>query len=337
MSAPDQQRGIVVAVDGSPASNAAAIWAAREAAMRKIPLTVVHAVTTPTATWPPVPYPESLAVRLEDEGKKAIMHAIKLAEEALPADRKVTINRELVYSSPALTLINDVRRGGDDRCWARPGVDCWPGACSVRSARPSCGTRIARSRSSMRETCRTRTTLPSWWESTARRLPSVAIEVAFDEASRRGVGLTALHAWSDIAISDLPEAGLVVPGGGSAPQPGREPGRLAGTLSRCGGAAIGRAGPAGPSARRKVRIRTASRRGQSRARRSDRRAVGIGQQRGAALGSDTGDRRPAASVRVICAGRKDGVRPRTKGGEVASGARHGPVGPNQRGGGAASV
>ncbi|WP_196770880.1 universal stress protein, partial [Mycobacterium colombiense] len=71
MSAPVKELGIVVAVDGSPASTVAAGWAAREAAMRHIPLTVVHAVSTPAATFPPVPYPESLVTSLEDEGKKA--------------------------------------------------------------------------------------------------------------------------------------------------------------------------------------------------------------------------------------------------------------------------
>ena len=77
MSAPVKQRGVVVAVDGSPASNVAAQWAAHDAVIRGVPLTVVHAVVTPTATWPPVAYPESLAVRLEDEGKKAVMHAAR--------------------------------------------------------------------------------------------------------------------------------------------------------------------------------------------------------------------------------------------------------------------
>lgn len=70
MSASGKQLGIVVAVDGSPASNVAASWAAREASMRNVPLTVVHAVSTPTATYPPVPYPESLVTSLEDEGKR---------------------------------------------------------------------------------------------------------------------------------------------------------------------------------------------------------------------------------------------------------------------------
>ncbi len=205
MSGPDQQRGVVVAVDGSPASNAAATWAAHEAAMRNVPLTVVHAVTTPTATWPPVPYPDSLAVRLEDEGKKAIMHAIKLAEEALPAGRNVTINRELVYSSPALALINMsdeaemIVVGTAGRGLLARGVLGSVSATVVRHAhRP-----VAVIHADGLPVAQDAPVLAGVDGSPASEL---AVEVAFDEASRRGVGLIALHAWSDVAITELPEA-----------------------------------------------------------------------------------------------------------------------------------
>ncbi|OBG91755.1 universal stress protein UspA [Mycobacterium sp. E3251] len=205
MSGPDQQRGVVVAVDGSQASNAAAIWAAHEAAMRKIPLTVVHAVTTPTATWPPVPYPESLAVRLEDEGKKAIMHAIKLAEEALPAERKVTIQRELVYSSPALALINMsgeadmIVVGTAGRGLLARSVLGSVSATVVRHAHCPVAVIHGDELPDMRNA-------PVVVGVDGSPASELAIEIAFDEASRRGVELTALHAWSDITISELPEA-----------------------------------------------------------------------------------------------------------------------------------
>lgn len=205
MSGPDQQRGVVVAVDGSQASNAAAIWAAHEAAMRKIPLTVVHAVTTPTATWPPVPYPESLAVRLEDEGKKAIMHAIKLAEEALPANRQVTIQRELVYSSPALALINMsgeadmIVVGTAGRGLLARSVLGSVSATVVRHAHCPVAVIHGDEMPDMRNA-------PVVVGVDGSPASELAIEIAFDEASRRGVELTAVHAWSDITISELPEA-----------------------------------------------------------------------------------------------------------------------------------
>jgi nucleotide-binding universal stress UspA family protein len=105
MSAPVKHLGIVVAVDDSPASNAATCWAAREAAMRNLPLTVVNVVATPSATYPPVPYPESLGVWLEDQGRKAVAHAVKIAEDAMPTDRKVAVGSEIVFSTPAPALV----------------------------------------------------------------------------------------------------------------------------------------------------------------------------------------------------------------------------------------
>ncbi|OCB32258.1 universal stress protein UspA [Mycobacterium malmoense] len=205
MSAPDQQRGIVVAVDGSPASNAAAIWAAREAGMRRVPLTVVHAVTTPTAAWPPVPYPESLAIRLEDEGKKAIMHAIKLAEEALPADRRVAIHRELVYSSPALALIkmsDDAEMvvvGTAGRGLLARGVLGSVSATVVRNAH--CPVAVIHG-----DELPDRPDAPVLVGIDGSPASELATAVAFDEASRRGVDVMALHAWSDVAITELPES-----------------------------------------------------------------------------------------------------------------------------------
>ena len=196
MSAPVKQLGIVVAVDGSPASNAAAFWAARDAALRNIPLTVINAVATPTTTWPPVPYPESLAVRLEDEGKKAIMHAMKIAEDAMPADRKVTIGRELVYSSPvpALIKMSDQAEmivvGTAGRGLLARGVLGSVSSTVVRHA--GCPVAVIRDEE-----------LPDPQDPVLVGIDGSAVSehataIAFDEASRRGVDLIALHAWSDV-------------------------------------------------------------------------------------------------------------------------------------------
>jgi nucleotide-binding universal stress UspA family protein len=194
--------GIAVAVDGSPASDVAASWAAREAAMRNIPLTVVHAVATPTVTFPPVPYPESLVTNLEDEGKRAIMHATKIAEDAMPADRKVPIGRELVYSTPAAALLTlsdtaeMIVMGSHGRGLVARGLLGSVSATVVRHA--NCPVAVVRD-----EELPDRQHAPVLLGTDGSPASELATEIAFDEASRRGVDLVAIHAWSDAALSEV--------------------------------------------------------------------------------------------------------------------------------------
>lgn len=202
MSAPIKELGIVVAVDGSPASTAAAGWAAREAAMRNIPLTVAHAVSTPTATFPPVPYPESLVTGLEDEGKKAIMHAMKVAEDAMPAERAVPIGRKLVYAAPtpALLKMSDTAEmivvGSSGRGPLARGLLGSVSSAVVRHA--NCPVAVVRD--GELPDPRDGYVLLGTDGSPASEL---ATEIAFDEASRRGVDLVAIHAWSDAAVVEV--------------------------------------------------------------------------------------------------------------------------------------
>lgn len=202
MSAPVKELGIVVAVDGSPASTVAAGWAAREAAMRNIPLTVVHAVSTPTATFPPVPYPESLVTSLEDEGKKAIMHATKVAEDAMPADRTVPIGRKLVYAAPASALLtmSDAAEmivvGSSGRGLLARGLLGSVSSTVVRHA--NCPVAVVRD-----EEVPDPRNAPVLLGTDGSPASELATEIAFDEASRRGVDLVAIHAWSDAALVEV--------------------------------------------------------------------------------------------------------------------------------------
>lgn len=202
MSAPVRRFGIVVAVDGSPASMAAARWAARDVAMKNIPLTVMHAVTTPTVTFPPVPYPESLVTSLEDEGKKAIMDAMKVAEEVMPTDRKVPIDRKLVYSAaaPALLEASDTAEmiviGSSGRGLLARGLLGSVSSTVVRHA--NCPVAVVRD-----EELPDSRNAPVVLGVDGSPASELATEIAFDEASRRGVDLVAIHAWSDAAMSEV--------------------------------------------------------------------------------------------------------------------------------------
>ena len=103
MTAPMQRYGIVVGVDGSPASNFAVCWAARDAAMRHIPLTLVHMVNAVTM-WPQVPMSAEAVVWQEDDGRRVLDEAVKIAEDATKTYRGIEISSELMHSPPVPTL-----------------------------------------------------------------------------------------------------------------------------------------------------------------------------------------------------------------------------------------
>jgi nucleotide-binding universal stress UspA family protein len=199
--------GIVVAVDGSPASDAATRWAARDAALRNVPLTVVSVVTTPTATFPPVPYPDSLGVRLEDQGRKAAADAVKIAEDAMPNDRKVAVKSEIVFSTPtqALVKMSDEAEmlvvGSSGKGMLARGVLGSVSSSVVRHA--NCPVAVIRDEDLLMPAPQHAPVLVGVDGSAASEL---ATEIAFGQASRRGVELIALHAWSDVPAFDL--AGL---------------------------------------------------------------------------------------------------------------------------------
>jgi nucleotide-binding universal stress UspA family protein len=204
MSAPVKHLGIVVAVDGSPASDAATCWAARDAALRNVPLTVVSAVTTPTATFPLVPYPVSLGARLEDQGRKAAAHAVKIAEDAMPTDRKVAVKSEVVFSTPAQALVkmSDEAEmlvvGSSGKGMLARGVLGSVSSSVVRHA--NCPVAVIRDEDLLMPDPQHAPVLVGIDGSPASEL---ATEIAFGQASRRGVELIALHAWSDVPAFDL--------------------------------------------------------------------------------------------------------------------------------------
>ena len=60
MSTQPAPLGIVVGVDGSAASRVAVDWAARDAAMRRVPLTLVHVLPgAAVQAWIEVPLPSA--------------------------------------------------------------------------------------------------------------------------------------------------------------------------------------------------------------------------------------------------------------------------------------
>jgi nucleotide-binding universal stress UspA family protein len=97
-------RGVVVGVDGSAGSQNAVDWAAREAAMRNVPLTLIHVLLPATLmTWPEMPIPRSFQQWPEAEGRRIIRDAAVIAENVTQPD-PVQVDSEMVSGAPVVAL-----------------------------------------------------------------------------------------------------------------------------------------------------------------------------------------------------------------------------------------
>ena len=204
MSAPVNRHGIVVGVDGSAASNVAVCWAARDAAMRHVPLTVVHMVNAVVPMYPQFPVSAGVAVWQEEGGRQLLEQAVKIAEDAVKTDRKIEIKSELRCSPPVPTLV-DMSEEAEMLVVGNSGRGAVTrlllGSVSssvVRSAR--CPVGVVRDEDPLMPHPLQAPVLVGIDGSPASEL---ATAIAFDEASRRGVELWALHAWSDVEVVEV--------------------------------------------------------------------------------------------------------------------------------------
>src|ERR1700739_1806080 len=196
MSSPAKNLGIVVGVDGSACSKVRVYWATRDAALRNVPLRLVSVVN---------PMPVALEQWRKEQAIGFVEDARRTAEENSADDRPVKIKTEVLFSATVPTLIDLSKeaemlvvgcRGRGALCRVLIGsVSTW----LVRHAHcPVAGLHDA----------------DRWMPPPAQSPVLVGIDgspaselataIAFDEASRRGVGLVALHAWSDTEVIELP-------------------------------------------------------------------------------------------------------------------------------------
>lgn len=109
MSARNTSMGIVVGVDESPAAKAAVQWAAHDAELRKIPLTLVHAISPEIATWPRVSLPAGLARWQHDRGRRLLNDAFNVVEEVSRRGGPAEVHTR-VLSSPAVPTLVDLSK-----------------------------------------------------------------------------------------------------------------------------------------------------------------------------------------------------------------------------------
>jgi nucleotide-binding universal stress UspA family protein len=197
--------GIIVGVDGSPASDAAVGWAAHEAVMRAVPLTLMHVQDPATRTWSQIKVLEEVAGWQKAEGRGILANASKIAHDIANGTGQITINGDLEFSAPGPTLVDRsedaqlIVVGTDGRGALVRNLLGSVSSGLVRHAR--CPVAVIHDEETPMPHPANAPVLVGVDGSPASEL---ATEIAFDEASRRRVDLIALHAWSDRELVELP-------------------------------------------------------------------------------------------------------------------------------------
>jgi nucleotide-binding universal stress UspA family protein len=203
-------QGIVVGVDGSPSSDSAVRWAAREAAMRNVPLSIVHIIERPP--WGmlalgggAVPPPTETSEWRKTGGEEIISAARKLAEDSVKNASDLQVHVAVYFSAtgPALfdlsthaqmIVVGSRGHGRVERVLL--------GSVSAGLIHHAhCPVAVIHDEMSVASKP---SKLPVVVGIDGSPASELATAIAFDEASWRGVELIAVHAWSDAHVSDIP-------------------------------------------------------------------------------------------------------------------------------------
>jgi nucleotide-binding universal stress UspA family protein len=205
MSAPVTNPGIVVGVDGSPAAKVAVYWAGQEAAMRNLPLTLVYVVNPIVPSSVQVPMPVEFEQWQREEARGYVDDAVKTVEENTEDGRPVQINSQVFFGNTVATLV-DLSKEAEMIV-----VGCRGRGALARSLLGSVSTGLVHHAHCPVAVIHDEDPLmphpaqaPVLVGIDGSPASELATAVAFDEASRRGVELVALHAWSDVEVIELP-------------------------------------------------------------------------------------------------------------------------------------
>lgn len=199
--------GVVVGVDGSAASHMATRWAAHEAMMRNIPLTLIYVIPTVTdvaVEFVSAPTRAELQQRQESAARKVIADAIDTVSSSTEG-RGPDVDGEVLQGHP-VPILMDLSKESRLVVVGSRGLGAFGEAVfgSVSTGlvqHAHCPVAVIHDHP---PTSTQPNKLPVVVGIDGSPTSELATAIAFDEASWRGVDLIALHAWSDASIFRLP-------------------------------------------------------------------------------------------------------------------------------------
>ncbi|MGY4711049.1 universal stress protein [Mycolicibacterium sp. CBM1] len=194
---------ILVGVDGSAASNAAVRWAAQEAGSRNLALRLVHVAPSPAVTNVLVPVPVEFEQWQDTQARQVLADAREVVDQVVAESGvPVRVGADVYHATPVPTLV-DLSKDAELIVVGSRGMGAFRrgllGSISTGLIHHGhCPVVVVHD-----------------GEVPAGHLPVVvgidgspasvaATELAFAEASRRGVDLVAVHAWSDDSLFAVP-------------------------------------------------------------------------------------------------------------------------------------
>ncbi len=202
----NEHHGIVVGVDGSPASRVAVDWAARDAMLRGVPLTVVYVLPPPEMLmWPEPKRLSGLTDWQQAKAKDVIRAAMETAEEASRKTGPLQVHSQVLTGATIPALV-DLTKDAEMIVVGCRGMGTVRrlllGSVSTGLVHHAhCPVAVIHDEDPLMPDPAHAPILLGVDGSPASEL---ATEIAFEEADRRGVDIIAVHAWSDAALSDFP-------------------------------------------------------------------------------------------------------------------------------------
>ncbi len=192
--------GIVVGVDGSDASRVATEWAARDAAMRRVPLTVVHVLpSAEIGPWVDIPISEDYLAERDRRAEQIVSDALRVAADAASDAHGIVVEHRIV-PGPNVSALVDISKDAEMivvGCRGLGGVErLLLGSVSSGLVHHShCPVAVIHGEDPVMN----HVDAPVVVGIDGSPASELATAIAFDEASRRGVELVAVHTWMNHA------------------------------------------------------------------------------------------------------------------------------------------
>ncbi|QZT63433.1 universal stress protein [Mycolicibacterium austroafricanum] len=192
---------VVVGVDDSPSSQPALEWAAAEAKLRNIPLVILYATTLPIGAWPVVPVPTGFLDWQRQIGEDILNDAGQIAKELTGG--AVPVTAEFAVATPTAALVEASHTAGMVVVGSRGQGGLLRKVLGSTSMgvlhRAHCPVVVVHD-----EEPAPPEGAPVVLGFDGSPASEPAVDIAFEEASRRGVGLVALHSWWSPGAFEMP-------------------------------------------------------------------------------------------------------------------------------------